>query len=224
MNGHTQAAASPGRCTAINVLIIEDHPVVVDGIKEYFGRGKRYRILAESSFLIKALALIDECNWDVALIDYQLNGQPFNGVDLVERILQHKRDAKCVVMTTGANRLAMGEAYLAGAKGFVCKEHRGEEYIKAIEAAFDGRRCFPAELAEILPGIINERKLTRCEKRLMPFLARGLTSKEIALELGRYSRTIDCQIDKIKEKKDLGSRRKLVAFAVRWCLAKKIDF
>jgi DNA-binding NarL/FixJ family response regulator len=125
----------------------------------------------------------------------------------------------------------MVDAFKAGAKAFLYKDSDGKEYMKAIEAAFDGMTHFPADLAAELDHWNRLPKLTPSEKRLLPFVAKGLQSKVIANEYNIINhpkvierRTIDEHKSNIKQKFGIDSSGGLVAFAIKYCDENGLDY
>jgi two-component system NarL family response regulator len=217
----------------IKILVIDDHPVVRQGvvamIREY---GEKFHIVGEAVNPQEGLAKAQTLQPDVVVTDLMFSGCEQNGIHVVKELDASFPAIRCVVITSNMQGHFMVEAFKAGAKAFLYKDSDGREYMKAIEAAFDGMTYFPPELASELDRWSRLPKLTPSEKRVLLYIAKGLSSKEIAREYNHLDapkvigdRTIDQHIGNIKQKFDIdSSTRGLVTFAIKYCDDNGIEY
>jgi DNA-binding NarL/FixJ family response regulator len=216
----------------INILVIDDHPVVRQGvvsiIREY---GDKFHIVGEAVDPVEGVAKAQKLQPDVVVTDLMFNGHTQNGIDIVKELATRMPTIRCMVMTSNMQGHYMVDAFKAGAKAFLYKDSDGKEYMKAIEAAFEGMTYFPPELAAELDKWERLPKLTPSEQRLLPFVAKGLQSKVIAKEYNHIDhpkiiewRTIDQHKSNIKQKFGIDSSGALVAFAIKYCDDNGLDY
>lgn len=216
----------------INILVIDDHPVVRQGvvamIREY---GEKFHIVGEAVDPQEGLIKAQTLQPDVVVTDLMFNGQAQNGIDIVKELNTRLPTIRCVLITSNMQGHYMVDAFKAGAKAFLYKDSAGKEYVRAIEAAFDGMTYFPPELATALDRWNRLPKLTPSEQRVLPYVAKGLKSKAIAKEYNQLdqtkvieSRTIDQHKSNIKQKFSIDSSGGLVAFAIQYCEDNGVDY
>lgn len=216
----------------INILVIDDHPVVRQGvvamIREY---GEKFNIVGEAVDPLEGIAKAQSLQPNVVVTDLMFSGHSQNGIDIVKELAFRLPAVGCVLITSNMQGHYMAESFKAGAKAFLYKDSDGKEYMKAIEAAFDGMTYYPPELAMELDRWNRLPKLTPSEQRVLPFVAKGLTSKQIAREYSHLdqpktidSRTIDQHKSNVKQKFGIDSSGGLVAFAIKYCDDNNLDY
>lgn len=216
----------------IKILVIDDHPVVRQGvvamIREY---GDKFHIVGEAVDPPEGLAKAQSLQPDVVVTDLMFNEHAQNGIDIVKRLATQCPGIRCVLITSNMQGHFMVDAFRAGAKAFLYKDSAVKEYVKAIETAFEGMTYFPPELATELDRWNRLPKLTPAEERVLPYVAKGLTSKQIAREYNLQdqpkeieSRTIDQHKSNIKQKFGIDSSGGLVTFAIQYCDDNGLDY
>lgn len=216
----------------ISILVIDDHPVVRQGvvamIREY---GEKFHIAGEAVDPLDGLAKARSLQPDVVVTDLLFNGHTQTGIDLVKALANRVPSVRCVLITSNMQGHHMVDAFKAGAKAFLYKDSGGKEYMKAIEAAFDNMTYFPPQLITELDRWNRLPKLTPSEARVLPFVAKGLTSKDVAREYNHLDqpkiidpRTIDQHKSNIKQKFGIESSGGLVAFAIKYCDDNNLDY
>lgn len=216
----------------IRILVVDDHPIarrgVVAMITEY---GDKFHIVGEAATPEEGLLKAQSLRPDVVVTDLSFVGHTATGITLIKELGTNLPAIRCVLMTANTQGHYLADAFKAGAKAFLHKDSDGREYMKAIEAAFESMTYFPPELAAELDRWNRLPRLTPAEERRMPYIARGMTSKEIAKELNHLdhpkvveSRTIDQQKSNIKQKFGIESSGGLVAFAIKYCEDNAIDY
>jgi DNA-binding NarL/FixJ family response regulator len=218
----------------IRILVIDDHPVVRQGVVAMIQEfGEKFQIVGQAMEPVEGIARAEALRPDIVVTDLMFSGSAQDGIDIVKALAQRLPDTRCVVITSNMQGHRMVDAFKAGAKAFLYKDSDVREYIRAIEAAFDGMTYFPPGLAGEMDKWNRLPKPTDAEKRLIPYVAKGLTSKEIAREYNHLdsprkinSRTIDQHKSNIKQKFgiDSGGPGALVAFATKYCEDNNPDY
>jgi DNA-binding NarL/FixJ family response regulator len=215
----------------IKLLIVDDHPSWRRGIINYIKTyGPKFDIVGETGGISEALEMFSILKPDVVVTDLVFPGQGRDGVELIKEMKQWDPNARIIMTTSKEHVHFMVRAYRAGAIGWIYKESECVEYITSIERAFEGTLYFPSELLELMRPT-SEVYLTPREIELMPLIAEGLSSKQIATVLNRRagqesvkSTTIDIHKGNIKRKYGIDSPGELVACAVWYCEENNIEF
>jgi DNA-binding NarL/FixJ family response regulator len=201
----------------INVLIIDDHKMVRDGLKMMLSSLKKifhFRI-AEAECGEDALKKINRENFGLVIIDYQLPG--ISGVETIYRILRFKPATKIMVLSHYDELPCIQAMMDAGARGYVLKNVEPAELHKALIAVLSGGIYYSngAALKLIESGKDNgiqqlqtKSLLTRREQEVLKMIAMELTNDEIAQKLSVAKRTIDTHrqnlINKLHVKNTVG--------------------
>lgn len=216
----------------ITILVLDDHPVVRQGvvtmIQEY---GERFQVVGQAQSPAEGISKAEALRPDVVVTDLMFNGSAQNGIDVIKALQARSIPSRCVLITSNMQGHFMVEAFKAGAKAFLYKDSDAKEYLHAVEAAFEGMTYFPPELSQELDKWNRLPRLTPSEERLLPYVAKGLTSKEIAREYNHQDqpkviepRTIDQHKSNIKQKFGIESMGGLVAFAIKYCDDNQLDY
>ena len=216
----------------ISILVMDDHPVVRQGVvtmlREY---GDKFQVVGEAVSPAEGIAKAEALRPDVVVTDLMFKGHAQNGIDVIKELQARSIPSRCVLITSNMQGHYMVEAFKAGAKAFLYKDSDARAYVQAVEAAFEGMTCFPPELSVELDKWNRLPRLTPSEERLLPYVAKGLTSKEIAREYNHLDhpkviepRTIDQHKSNIKQKFGIESMGGLVAFAIKYCDDNSLDY
>jgi len=187
----------PGR---IKVLIVDDHPLFRQGLRQLVEADSRFELVGEAGDGRSALQLIMEKKPDIAMLDVNL--PIMSGLE-VARSLQEKRSAThAVILTMYKEEETFNRAVDLGVKGFVLKENAVQDILDCLVAVAAGqhylsptisgylvrRRGRAEELAVKKPGLND---LTKAERRILKLIAEKKTSREIATELFISPRTVE---------------------------------
>jgi two-component system, NarL family, response regulator DegU len=207
----------------VKVLIVDDHPLFRQGLRQMVETDKRFELVAEAGDGETALQLIHEKKPDIAVLDVNLPG--LSGLE-VARSLQGKRlPTRIIILTMHKDEETFNRAVDLGVKGFVLKENAvqdilnslatvaaGEHYLSASISGYLVRRRGRAEaLADKKPGLDD---LTKAERRILKLIAEKKTSREIATELFISPRTVEAHRANICAKLELRGSHSLLQFAL----------
>ncbi|MBO9600738.1 MAG: response regulator transcription factor [Cohnella sp.] len=205
----------------VNVLIVDDHLVVREGLKLILETNDDYRVIGEAADGEAALRLAEQLVPDVILMD--LNMPRMTGLQALERLRERQSGIPVVTLTTYDEDELMKNGLALGAKGYLLKDTSREPLFRTIEAAVRGETLLTPEVTAKLfaaqaDGYAQEADsgkpiLTDREARILRSIARGFRSKEIAADLGIAERTVKAHLTNIYNKLGVDSRSQAVASA-----------
>lgn len=176
----------------IKVFIVDDHPMVIEGIKALLQGEENYPVLGSATDAQSALQAFRQALPDVVLLD--INLPDMNGIELCERIKKEFPALKVLGISTFKERSYITRLMEKGASGYVLKNVDKEELTEAIRQVAAGRIYFSMEAAAAITGQSSSPVvpiLTSREKEVLALIAEGLTNKEIADHLFISPLTVD---------------------------------
>lgn len=176
----------------IKVFIVDDHPMVVEGIKGLLQGEENYPVVGSANFALEALEMFGQALPDVVLLD--INLPDLNGIELCERIKKEFPSVKVLGISTFKERSYITRLMDKGASGYVLKNVDKEELIEAIRQVAAGRMYFSIEAATAITtqsSLSAVPILTSREKEILVLISEGLTNKEIADQLYISPLTVD---------------------------------
>ena len=210
----------PPPARTIRLLLVDDHPLVREGIRACLSRQKGLQVAGEAADGQEALAQFKRLAPDVVLMDISMPGM--NGLEAARRMRQADPGARILLLTMHENTAYLRDAFRAGVRGYVVKDAAPRELLQAIQVVHAGGRYTSGEsgqalLDEILTGkeTAPERSpLTRRERDVLAHIADGLGNKEIAQRLALSVRTIESHRRSLMEKLQIHSTAGLTKYAV----------
>jgi len=197
----------------INVICVDDHPVVRSGLIAILTASPEIQVVATGESGEEAVALYKEFQPDVLVIDLRLPG--ISGVEAVEAIRRDSPDARVVVLTTYAGDEDIYRALQAGATTYLLKDTVADELVRVVREVHGGARPIPQDIAASLASRIAQPGLTRREIEVLGWLANGSRNKEIAGELGISEETVQVHVKNILAKLNVHDRTEAVTTALR---------
>lgn len=182
----------------IKILIIDDHPLVIDGIKTMLKDESYFHIEAAAKTAREAMAFLESSpEIDVILLD--INLPDMDGLQLCEKIRQNNKTIKILGLTYINEAGIITQLIKKGANGYLLKNMERAELINAINQVMDGTiylsKAANDKIIEQLQGYGLSQKnvpvLTRRESEILQLLSQGLTSGEIATKLFLSNYTVD---------------------------------
>jgi two-component system, NarL family, response regulator len=196
---------------AIRVILVDDHPVVRDGLANIVNQQKDMRVVAEADDGDTAIALYDEHRPDVMVLDLRMPGR--DGVSVVEVVLDKHPKARVLIMTTYDGDEDIFKSLSRGAKGYLLKDAPRQEILTAIRAvAADQPYTSGAIAAKALQRMVRP-SLTQRELDVLQQLAEGRSNKDIGRRLHITEGTAKTHVKAILTKLDAISRTEAVAVA-----------
>ncbi|MCL2647069.1 MAG: response regulator transcription factor [Phycisphaerales bacterium] len=197
----------------IRVLCVDDHPLVRKGIASILANEPDITLIAEGSSGVDAVALYRQHRPDVVLMDLRMPGG--DGTTAVIDIRREFPDARIIALTSYDGDQDIYKALEAGVKGYLLKDMVHTDVLKAIRAVNAGNRFVPAEVAERLTESFPYHGLTSREQEVLALVARGLSNKQIAAQLGTATGTTKIHIQNILQKLKATDRTEAVTLAIR---------
>lgn len=202
----------------IQVLLMDDHVVVREGLRALLERQDDIDVKAEASSVAEAVAL--EVEPDVVVADLMLPDE--RGVEVVRRLKERYQKAAILVLTMVDNPTDVQQCLAAGARGYLLKETAGSELVDAVRKVAGGEDYLQPSLGAALakwkesPGRVRARAvddLTPREREVLRLIALGHTNTEIATMLYVSVRTVENHRAGVMRKLGLRSRAELVRHA-----------
>lgn len=187
------ADASP-----IRILVVDDHPVVRQGVAGLVGGDPNMRVVGEASNGREAIQQFRAHHPDVVLMDLQM--PEMNGLDALIAIRDEAPEARIIVLTTYAGDAQVLRAIKAGARGYLLKSALHRELLETIRAVHAGKKSLSAEVSYELAEHATDDALTPAEVRVLRLIAEGNANKEIAELLSVSEETVKGQVRNILSK------------------------
>ena len=198
----------------ISVLIVDDHPVVRDGLRGMFSADPRFEVLGEAGDGAEAIAAGEELRPDVILMDLRMPGT--DGVTAIKELAERGVPARVLVLTTYDTDSDVLLAIEAGATGYLLKDTPREELFRAVEAAAQGQAMLSPAVATRLMGQMRRpasEPLSQRELEVLELIARGSTNREAAKQLFISESTVKTHLMHVYAKLGVNDRAAAVATA-----------
>ena len=197
----------------IDVLVVDDHPIVRVGIVAIINARAEMRVVAQCGTGEEAVELFEQHKPDITLMDLRL--PKMSGVEAIRTIRVRHPGACFVVLTTYEGDEDIYQALEAGARAYVIKGMPHEMLIDALRRVHAGRRFLPPAISRALASRTPDSDLTVREREVLSLLARGETNKEIALHLGITEATVKCHVSVILMRLQATDRTQAVVTALQ---------
>lgn len=190
----------------MNILIVDDHPLVHRGIAAILSLEKDIKIVGLASNLEEATDLINKEHPDIILVDLKLGSQ--SGLDIIRYCKKRNLDCKSVLLTSSIDPDDFSNAQKLGIEGYISKRALPEEFLSAIRLISRGRKYFDSGLLDLIirKDEDNLTQLTRREKEVLIALGQGLNNKEIAKKLYITEHTVKKHVTQVLAKLELTGR------------------
>jgi DNA-binding NarL/FixJ family response regulator len=206
----------------ISVLLVDDHPVVIEGLRKVLATAGDLSIAGEAHDAAGAIESAKNLKPDVILLDLRMPGA--NGVQAVRRMREMDSKSAVIILTSYGDQAYVRQALEAGADGYLLKSTPPEQLITAIRSAVRGRRQLSPELLDNvlgdLAGLAREQTrrdadLSDDDREILRRAGEGATNREIGVSLGRSEIAIKKRLQVIFAKLGAVDRAHAVAEAIR---------
>lgn len=210
----------------IKVMLVDDHPLVRQGLKQLLGLEEDLQVICEAQDGAEVIEKVCALRPDVVLMDINLPGK--NGIDLTAEIKKVAPEVNILALTVDTDQHHVYDIIKAGALGYVLKDiepdflyaairavARGDAYIQPCllsKLLMEFRQFLSNDIQTIAP---NELGLTQREIEIVYFIARGESNKEIAEKLFISEKTVKNHVSSILRKMGLGDRTQVAVYAYR---------
>jgi DNA-binding NarL/FixJ family response regulator len=198
----------------IGVLIVDDHPVVRDGLRGMFAGDPQFTVLGEARTGVEALTLAQAVRPDVVLMDLRM--PEMDGVTAIRALREQAPSARVLVLTTYDTDSDVLPAIEAGATGYLLKDAPRDELFRAVRAAARGESVLSPTVASRLMGQLRtpaKEPLSQRELQVLGLIARGTTNREAAARLFISEATVKTHLLHIYAKLGVNDRAAAVAAA-----------
>jgi len=198
------------------VLLVDDHPLVRDGLKARLGGLPGLEVVSEAGNSNEAFDAIEQARPDLVLMDVGM--KDVNGIDLTRQLLERHPNLLVLMLSMYDNPEYVNRALQSGARGYVLKDAPSTEIISAIEAITAGQTFLsPAIAGRLLRSQTPRPMLSQREAEILRCLSKGQSSKQIAKTLDLSIRTVETHRQNIKRKLNLAGQAELIKYAVERC-------
>lgn len=209
--------------TRIKVIIVDDHPLFRQGLRQVIEADSRFHLVGEAGDGESGLRLIQEKKPAIAVLDVSL--PKLSGLEVTRQVKSKKLPTSIIILTMYKEEETFNQALDLGVKGFVLKENAAEDIVNSLAKVAEGehylspsissylvrRRSRADELAARKPGLDD---LTKAERRILKLVGEKKTSREIAAELFISPRTVEAHRANISAKLELRGSHSLLQFAL----------
>ena len=223
-DGHTPGTQSTeSRAVPWRVLVVDDHEVVREGIVSSLDRRENFHVVAQAGTVAEAIAAADRFEPDLVVMDVRLPDG--SGIEACRDIRGDHPAIKVVMLTSYPDEEAVLSAIVAGASGYLLKETRLRDLVKALETVGAGGSLLdPAVTGKVLERVRRMAtdddddelaRLTTQERRILLLVAEGKTNREIAAEVFLSDKTVKNYVSSILSKLDLQRRTQAAAYMAK---------
>lgn len=200
--------------TPTRVIIVDDHPMVAQGIQSILESYDDLQIVGVLNNGRAVVDQLDQLNPDVILMD--LNMPEMGGLTATELVLERRPNVRVLVLSMHDSPEYISSALNHGAMGYVLKDVPTDEIKQAIDAVMRGEKYLCTGAAESLAPKAGEPReaLTGREQTILLQLAQGKSNKEVALALEISVRTVETHRKNIKRKLGISSTAGLTRYAL----------
>jgi two-component system NarL family response regulator len=198
--------------TTLRVLVVDEHPVVRQGVRALLERGLEGAEVTDAASLQGALDDMGTKQPDVTIVDPWRAG---GDVESILTTLTSKFGSPIVVFTADGGARLLSDALKAGVKGYVRKDSPGEDLVRAIQAARDGDFYVDPALSSTIVLDDGDKTLSDRQREILQMLADGMQTEAVAIKLGLSTETVRTHTKRILAKLGADTRTQAVAIGIR---------
>jgi len=201
----------------INVLLVDDHQFAREGLRRMLELDSGIKVVGEATSVDEAVNMADQLTPDIVLMDIKMPER--DGIEGARLLKGNNPDCKIIMLTLYEEYIA--EAMQAGAVGYLLKDVKREELVRAVRAAQEGKVPLSALSKEFFSRFAASAGdgarpcLTERELEILRLIADGATTKEIGSQLFLSEATIKRDVQRVFDKLDVRNRSEAVAEAYK---------
>jgi DNA-binding NarL/FixJ family response regulator len=196
----------------IRIIIVDDHPILREGLILMIRSQPDLEFFGEAGTGVEGIALFKESKPDVTLLDLKL--PDLTGIEVLKKMLDFEPEARVIVLTTYSGDVQALHAIRAGAQGFLLKATLRHDLLSAIRAVHAGKHVVADEVKRQLAKHVTSTHLTIREIEVLKQIARGLTNKLVAEQLGVGEETVKAHVRSLLEKLEANDRTHAVTIGI----------
>lgn len=206
----------------IRILITDDHSLMREGIRAMLEKHSGIEIVAEASNGLQAIQMVDKYKPDVILMDIGMKG--LNGLDATANIIKQFPESKVIILSMHVNEEYVIRALRAGASGYLIKDTKMEELLKAVKCvASGGTYLSPQVSRHVIDNYVRSvgadssplEDLTPRQREILKLIAEGCSNRDIARVLNISIKTVDTHRVALMQRLDIHEVTGLVRFAIK---------
>lgn len=223
MKPQNQNPVKKDKPSKIRLLLVDDHPIVLDGIKSHLCAQPEFEVVGDAANGQEALRKAKLLLPDVILMDISM--PHMNGLEAISHLRKQVPSAKILILTMHESKEYIAQVVRSGARGYLLKDSAPAELVGAIKAVHTGEVYFSPSVSKVLvqemtnnaSGALDgppQQPLTDREREVLSLIAEGLLNKQIADKLGIGVRTIETHRERIMRKLDIHTVAGLTKYAI----------
>ena len=207
---------------AATILLIDDHPLLRNGVKQLIELEESLQVIAEASNGEQGVVLAEHHDPDLILLDLNMPGM--NGLDTLVQLRTIELSGRIVVFSVSDHEDDVVNALKHGADGYLLKDMEPEALLKALHQAAAGQMVLSEKLTNVLVASLRESRpteardveqLTRRERDILKLITLGMTNKAIARKLSITESTVKVHVKHLLKKMKLKSRVEAAVWALQ---------
>jgi DNA-binding NarL/FixJ family response regulator len=196
----------------VRILLVDDHPLVRDGLRARLEAVPHFEVVAEASNASEALERA--AGADLVLMDINMRGS--SGIEATAQLTRRYPDVAVLILSMHDKLEYVTQAMQAGARGYVLKDAPGKDIVLAIDTVMAGGIYYtPAVARQLARPAQQDNQLTVREQEVLRHIAAGQSNKQIARDLALSVRTVETHRLNIKRKLGIEGQAELIRFAVQ---------
>jgi DNA-binding NarL/FixJ family response regulator len=210
--------------TKSSVIVVEDHPVLSDGLKQLIGSQPDLACVGVADDISSAKRLVEECKPNLMLLDLRLKAG--DALDFIKTLRVEYPQVKVLVLSQYDELIFAERALRAGASGYIMKENTTDEVLRAVRKVLAGQLYFSERVAAaVVQRVLREKpiatregieRLSDREMQVFQLLGAAYSPREIAAQFRLSRKTVETHCEKIKHKLSLQTAAELKRFARQW--------
>jgi len=206
------------------VIVIEDHPLLCDGLKQLIGSQPDLTCIGVADNTADAKRLVEKCKPDLLLLDLRLKGG--DALELIKSVRIEHPGVKVLVLSQYDELIFAERALRAGASGYIMKENATDEVLRALRRVLAGELYFSERVAAAVVqrtlrekpsgGRVGVESLSDREMQVFQLLGASYSARQIAEQFHLSRKTVESHCEKIKHKLSLHSAAEVKHFARKW--------
>lgn len=198
---------------SIKIMIVDDHPVVREGLSRIIVSESGMEVIAEAGTGAEALTQYRKLRPDVVLLDMRM--PEMTGIQTIEAIRKEFSNARIIVLSTYDLEEDIYQSLQAGARGYILKDSPRNELLASIRRVHAGERVIPPNIATRLAERIGGNELTAREFEVLKLIVSGKSNKQIGDDLGISEGTVKSHVNNILDKLGVTDRTQAVSVALK---------
>jgi DNA-binding NarL/FixJ family response regulator len=223
-NANEEHTANTKHTCAINVLIVDDHALIREGLRQLFTLEEHIQVVGEAANGFEAMEKMRQLVPDVVLLDIHL--PVVDGIAVTRQITHQFPNVAVIILTVYRQHQQIVDAMRNGARGYLLKNSSAHEIAEAIKIVHQGGTVVSPMLTQVIVNELRRQpeqgtnghslaQLSEKELEIVRYLASGLSNKEIADRLSYSEKTVKNYLSIIFQKLHLRDRTQVAIFALR---------